>query len=42
MDRCIISMRHKRFEFLWHSFKLCFALPCPEMTREKDLKHRML
>ena len=41
MARYIIPMRHKHFEFLWLSFKLRFALPCPEMTHEKDLKHRM-
>ena len=43
MDRRIVNMRHKRFDFPPCSFKkeLCFALLCPDKTHEKDLKHRM-
>ena len=44
MDRYTVTMRHKHLEFLLCSFKeeLCFALLCPDQTREKDLKRRML
>ena len=44
MDRCTVTMRYKHLGFLQYSFKeeLCFALPCPDKTHEKDLRHRML
>ncbi len=43
VDRYTVTMRHERLGFLLCSFEeLCFALLCPDQTREKDLKRRML
>ena len=42
MDRYTVVMRHKTLEFLQLGLEeLSFALPCPDKTHEKDLKHRM-
>ena len=43
MNRCAVTMRHMDLDLLLHDLHdLCFALLCSDMTREKDLKHRML
>ena len=38
MERRTVFMRHKQKDFFWHGFtqKLCPALLCSDMTREKD------